>query len=197
MKCVIMVKRSESSAHLSSAFKILHHLTARQGYFEADDWYMVTSPAFQVGLKSCVLNHPDEVGAPIVGVDLLDLCLLITLICRLASTARTAIWPRAGEGALRGELGAAHYQADRHDHQADHDHDHGHHDEENGADSNNHYDLPHDCWPMLAQRWKWATIVYPWYDDGCAQCKSKHVWWAILVWWRLRGLDRAPAIAPI
>lgn len=44
---------------------------------------MVTSLAFQVGLKSCALNHPDEVGAPIVGVDLLDLCLLITLICRL------------------------------------------------------------------------------------------------------------------
>ena len=64
---------------------------------------MVTSLAFQVGLKSCALNHPDEVGAPIVGVDLLDLCLLITLICPLASAAQELPFDRerAGDGAAK------------------------------------------------------------------------------------------------
>ena len=76
---------------------------------------MVTSLAFQVRLKSCALNHPDEVGAPIVGVDLLDLCLLITLICPLARPAQELPFDRerAGEGAAKGELGAAHYQGAR------------------------------------------------------------------------------------
>ena len=101
----LKIKILVASAHLPLSRSFI--TWRAQGYFEAGDWYTMTSPAFQVRLKSCALNHPDELCAPIVGVDLLDLCLLITLICRLAKRARTAIWPRAGGGG--GEVGGAHY----------------------------------------------------------------------------------------